>query len=49
MSSEVVRGQLFEVGPRYTGLQYIGEGGKFQVTTALLFIHYIKRTYLFYL
>lgn len=24
--SEVVRGQVFEVGPRYTNLQYIGEG-----------------------
>lgn len=23
---EVVRGQVFEVGPRYTGLAYIGEG-----------------------
>ncbi len=24
--SETVRGQVFTVGPRYTGLQYIGEG-----------------------
>ncbi|GBP14446.1 Mitogen-activated protein kinase ERK-A [Eumeta japonica] len=23
---EIVRGQVFEVGPRYTNLQYIGEG-----------------------
>ena len=23
---EVVRGQAFEVGPRYTNLEYIGEG-----------------------
>lgn len=23
---ECIRGQLFEVGPRYTNLQYIGEG-----------------------
>lgn len=25
-NAEVIRGQLFEVGPRYTDLQYIGEG-----------------------
>jgi len=25
-TSEVVRGQVFEVGPRYTNLTYIGEG-----------------------
>lgn len=25
-SVEVVRGQAFEVGPRYTNLAYIGEG-----------------------
>jgi len=25
-NAELVRGQIFEVGPRYTGLQYIGEG-----------------------
>lgn len=24
--TEVVRGQVFEVGPRYTSLSYIGEG-----------------------
>lgn len=24
--TEVVRGQIFEVGPRYTSLSYIGEG-----------------------
>ncbi len=23
---EVVRGQVFDVGPRYTGVSYIGEG-----------------------
>ena len=23
---EIVRGQSFEVGPRYSGLKYIGEG-----------------------
>lgn len=23
---EIVRGQMFEVGPRYTNLSYIGEG-----------------------
>jgi hypothetical protein len=26
MAQETVRGQIFEVGPRYTNLQYIGEG-----------------------
>lgn len=26
MAQETVRGQIFEVGPRYTSLQYIGEG-----------------------
>lgn len=25
-NAELVRGQVFEVGPRYTNLQYIGEG-----------------------
>ncbi|GBO40671.1 hypothetical protein AVEN_125270-1, partial [Araneus ventricosus] len=25
-TTEVVRGQVFEVGPRYTSLSYIGEG-----------------------
>lgn len=25
-SCEVVRGQTFEVGPRYSGLTFIGEG-----------------------
>lgn len=25
-NAEVIRGQLFEVGPRYTNLSYIGEG-----------------------
>lgn len=25
-NAEIVRGQVFEVGPRYTNLQYIGEG-----------------------
>lgn len=25
-NAEVVRGQTFEVGPRYTNLAYIGEG-----------------------
>lgn len=25
-SGEIVRGQTFEVGPRYTNLAYIGEG-----------------------
>ena len=25
-NGELVRGQLFEVGPRYTNLVYIGEG-----------------------
>uniref|UniRef100_A0A182J0W3 Protein kinase domain-containing protein n=1 Tax=Anopheles atroparvus TaxID=41427 RepID=A0A182J0W3_ANOAO len=25
-NAEVIRGQLFEVGPRYTNLAYIGEG-----------------------
>ena len=25
-NAEMVRGQMFEVGPRYVGLQYIGEG-----------------------
>lgn len=25
-NAEVIRGQVFEVGPRYTNLQYIGEG-----------------------
>ena len=25
-NAELVRGQLFEVGPRYTNLAYIGEG-----------------------
>lgn len=26
INAEIVRGQLFEVGPRYTNLAYIGEG-----------------------
>lgn len=25
-NSEIVRGQVFEVAPRYTNLSYIGEG-----------------------
>lgn len=25
-NTEVVRGQIFEVGPRFTNLAYIGEG-----------------------
>lgn len=25
-NAEIIRGQVFEVGPRYTSLQYIGEG-----------------------
>lgn len=25
-NAEVIRGQIFEVGPRYTKLAYIGEG-----------------------
>uniref|UniRef100_A0A182Y9U9 Protein kinase domain-containing protein n=1 Tax=Anopheles stephensi TaxID=30069 RepID=A0A182Y9U9_ANOST len=25
-NAEVIRGQVFEVGPRYTNLAYIGEG-----------------------
>lgn len=25
-NAETIRGQVFEVGPRYTNLQYIGEG-----------------------
>lgn len=25
-NAEIVRGQVFEVGPRYTNLSYIGEG-----------------------
>lgn len=25
-NAEIIRGQLFEVGPRYTNLVYIGEG-----------------------
>ncbi|KAG8225497.1 hypothetical protein J437_LFUL014139 [Ladona fulva] len=25
-NAEIVRGQVFEVGPRYTNLAYIGEG-----------------------
>lgn len=25
-NAEIVRGQVFEVGPRYKNLQYIGEG-----------------------
>lgn len=25
-NAEIIRGQVFEVGPRYTDLQYIGEG-----------------------
>lgn len=25
-NAEIVRGQIFEVGPRYTDLSYIGEG-----------------------
>lgn len=25
-NAEIIRGQLFEVGPRYTNLTYIGEG-----------------------
>lgn len=25
-NAETIRGQLFEVGPRYTNLAYIGEG-----------------------
>lgn len=25
-NAEIVRGQVFEVGPRYKSLQYIGEG-----------------------
>jgi mitogen-activated protein kinase 1/3 len=25
-NTEIVRGQVFEVGPRYTNLSYIGEG-----------------------
>lgn len=26
VNAEAIRGQLFEVGPRYTNLAYIGEG-----------------------
>lgn len=25
-NTETIRGQIFEVGPRYTNLSYIGEG-----------------------
>lgn len=25
-NAEIIRGQIFEVGPRYTNLAYIGEG-----------------------
>lgn len=25
-NAEIVRGQIFDVGPRYTNLSYIGEG-----------------------
>lgn len=25
-NAEIIRGQVFEVGPRYTNLSYIGEG-----------------------
>lgn len=25
-NAEIIRGQVFEVGPRYTNLAYIGEG-----------------------
>lgn len=25
-NAEIVKGQLFEVGPRYSNLKYIGEG-----------------------
>ncbi|XP_035691013.1 mitogen-activated protein kinase 1-like [Branchiostoma floridae] len=32
---EVVRGQTFEVGPRYSGLQYIGEGAYGMVCSAV--------------
>ncbi|CAH1233901.1 MAPK1 [Branchiostoma lanceolatum] len=32
---EVVRGQSFEVGPRYSGLQYIGEGAYGMVCSAV--------------
>lgn len=33
-NAEVVRGQLFEVGPRYSSLQYIGEGAYGMVVSA---------------
>ncbi|XP_075920587.1 mitogen-activated protein kinase 1-like [Petromyzon marinus] len=32
---EIVKGQVFEVGPRYTGLTYIGEGAYGMVCSAL--------------
>nr|UJT98798.1 mitogen-activated protein kinase [Propylea japonica] len=34
-NAEVVRGQVFEVGPRYTNLTYIGEGAYGMVVSAL--------------
>ncbi|XP_076369329.1 mitogen-activated protein kinase 1-like isoform X1 [Tachypleus tridentatus] len=34
VSSQVVRGQVFEVGPRYTNLVYIGEGAYGMVVSA---------------
>ncbi|CAH1986517.1 unnamed protein product [Acanthoscelides obtectus] len=33
-NAEVVRGQVFEVGPRYTNLAYIGEGAYGMVVSA---------------
>ncbi|XP_013145968.1 PREDICTED: mitogen-activated protein kinase 1-like [Papilio polytes] len=33
-NAEIVRGQVFEVGPRYTNLQYIGEGAYGMVVSA---------------
>jgi len=35
MTQEIVRGQIFEVGPRYTNLSYIGEGAYGMVVSAI--------------
>ncbi|CAH2240211.1 jg1776 [Pararge aegeria aegeria] len=37
-NAEIVRGQVFEVGPRYKSLQYIGEGAYGMVVLARLLL-----------
>lgn len=37
-NAEVIRGQIFEVAPRYTKLAYIGEGA-YGMVVWVLFLH----------